>query len=315
LNTFTVFGGGLRSAIAFPELASSKRGRVAWTLELGERAEVAEEGSLLGVLPDVPCRIELRRAGSDGFLLSHSCTGVFRVQGRGAEISFVSHANAPDDLIRADVLGRVLALAMHMRGALSLHASSVAMPEGAIAFLAPKGFGKSTVALSLARAGAKFLTDDILPVRAQEPFTVNPGVQSVRLCSDSALRLIDERSKTRPGIDGKHIVDRLPKHMVASAPARLIALYMLSPSPNGNGAPAVSRSRLSSRRAVLELLRHAKIGALLGGSEAPTVFQQAASIAAAVPAYELEIARDLHRLPDAVAMIASWHGGFFGPSR
>jgi hypothetical protein len=315
LNTFAVFGGGLRSAIAFPELASSKLEQVSWTLELGEHGELAEAGSLLGVLPDLPCRVELRRAGSDGFLLSHSCTGVFHVRGQGAQISFASHANAAVDLIRADVLGRVLALAMHMRGALSLHASSVALPEGAIAFLAPKGFGKSTLALSLAQAGAKFLTDDILPVLAQAPFTVNPGVQSVRLCSDSVLRLINERSKTRPGVDGKRIVDRLPRHIVASGPTRLIAMYILSPSPNGNGASLVSRSRLTPRRTVLELLRHAKIAPLLGGSEAPKVFQQAASIAAAVPAYALEIARDLHSLPDAVGMIASWHGGLFGPSR
>lgn len=266
------------------------------------------------MLPGVPCRVELHRAGSDGFALSHSCTGTFEVRGGGAEIIFASHANAPADLVRADVLGRVLAVTMHMKGALSLHASAVVLPEGAIAFLAPKGFGKSTVALSLAHAGAKFLTDDILPVRAQAPFTVNPGVQSVRLCSDSALRLINERSKTRPGIDGKRIVDRLPRHMVASGPAPLVAMYVLSPSPNGNGASAVSRSRLSSRRTVLELLRRAKIAALLGGSEAPRVFQQAASIAAAVSAYELDIARDLHRLPDAVAMIASWHGGVCGAS-
>jgi hypothetical protein len=201
---------------------------------------------------------------------------------------------------------------MHMEGVLSLHASEVALREGAIPFLAAKGFGKSTVALSLAQAGATFLTDDVLPVRAQPPFTVPPGVQSVRLRSDSALRLIDERSTIRPGIDGKHIVDRLPRHMVSSGSCQLIAMYILSPSPNGNAAPPVSRSRLTSRRTVLELLRHAKIAPLLGGSEAPRVFQQAASIAAAVPAYELEIARDLHRLPDAVAMIASWHGGVFG---
>ncbi|MEW5918316.1 MAG: hypothetical protein AB1762_18075, partial [Gemmatimonadota bacterium] len=101
--------------------------------------------------------------------------------------------------------------------------------------------------------------------------------------------------------------DRLPRQMVASGPAPLVATYVLSPTPNGNGSSAVSRSRLSSRQAILELLRHAKIAALLGGSEAPLVFQQAACIASTVPAYHLEIARDLRRLPEVVATIASWH--------
>jgi hypothetical protein len=310
-----VFGGGLRSAIDFPELADYKAGPVSWTLHLAGRDDLLHGATLLGVIPNLPCRIELRRAGSEGFVLAHSCTGLFDVRDGGAEIRFAAHLDAPADLVRSDVLGRVLALAMHLKDVLSLHASAVVLPEGAIAFLGPKGFGKSTLALSLARAGAKFVTDDVLPVRAQSPFSVNPGVQSVRLRQDSARRLIDEDVETRPGVDGKHIVDRLPRPILASGAAQLVALYFLTPSPNGNAASAVTRSRLPSRQAMLEILRQAKIAALLGGSEASRVFQQAARIAAEVPAYTLEIARDLHRLPDAVSTIGSWHGGVDGPSR
>jgi hypothetical protein len=308
-NKFAVFGEGLSSPISFPELPSYESGPVAWTLKLVERGELPKRENLLGFIPGLPCRVELHRAGAEGFVLSHSCTGAFDVRGKGgADIRFARNASAPADLIRADILGRVLALAMHMTGMLSLHASAVVMQEGAIAFIAPKGSGKSTLALSLAREGARFLTDDVLPVRADEPFIVNPGVQSVRLPNESALRLIGDGVKRRLGIDGKHIVDRLPTDMMASGPASLVAMYVLSQSRNGRES-VVSRSRLSARQTLPELVRHAKIGALLGGSEARKVFQQAAAVASAVPAYSLEIARDLHLLPDAVAEISRWHGG------
>lgn len=287
---------------------------VSWTLTIADHGELLQPEQLLGTLPDLPCRVELHRAGAEGFVLSHSCTGTFEVRGAtGAEIRFAACANAPVDLVRADVLSRVLSVAMHTQDVLALHASAVALPEGAIAFLAPKGFGKSTIALSLAQRGAAFVTDDVLPVRVRDRCTVHPGVQSVRLRSDSALRLINDHDTTRQGIDGKRIVDRLPSEIVASGPAPLIAIYLLSPTPNVNGTPVVARSRLSPRRAVQELLRHAKIGALLGGSEAPRVLQQAANIASVVPAYLLEIAHDLHRLSDAVVTIADWHGA--SPSR
>ncbi len=308
-HTFAVFGGSFRSAIFFPELANAVNGEASWTLELIEPQQLAPNGELLGALTDQPCRVDLHRAGSDGLVLAHSCTGVFNVRNAGREIRYAPKADAPADLVRGDVLGRVLPLAMYMQGMLSLHASAVALAEGAIGFLAPKGVGKSTISLCLAQLGARFVTDDVLPVAPNAPFSVSPGVQSVRLHDDSALRLIDRTAVTRAGIDGKRILDALPSAMLAADPIPLAALYVLAPLRTTENGSIVRRTRLQPREAVLELVRHAKIGALLGGSAAVHVLQHASRIAGCVPLYALHIARDLEQLPNAVATIASWHGG------
>jgi hypothetical protein len=310
-ETFSVFGGALQSAIAFPELARCEHLEPSWTLELADAHELPRRCQVLGAIPDQPCRVELSRAEADGFVLSHSCTGAFHVRNSGREIHYATLSSAATDLVRGDVLGRVLPLAMHMGGILSLHASAVALREGAIGFLAPKGFGKSTISLSLTHAGARFVTDDVLPVLPNEPFCVNPGVQSVRLHSDTAHRLLDSSTVTRSGIDGKHIVDELPRDKVVTKPVPLAALYVLSPRRGAELSQLVRRTRLPARLAALELVRHAKIGALLGGSEASIVLERASRIAARVPVYSLNIVRDLDCLRAAAATVSAWHGGAY----
>jgi len=309
LQSFTVFGGTFRSAIFFPELAATDDVDSAWDLELVAAEQMPPNGEFLGVLPDQPCRVALHRAGTDGFVLTHGCTGTFHVSEGGRAIRYAPKADASLDLVRGDVLGRVLPLAMHMQGQLSLHASAAALPEGAVGFLAAKGFGKSTIALGLAQRSARFVTDDVLPIMPNAPIGVNPGVQSVRLHADSARRLIDRVAVTRAGIDGKRILDTLPRAMVTTTPVRLAALYVLTPVRARDNGLLVRRTPLPPRQAALELVRHAKIGALLGGSVAGELLLQASRIARDVPLYALHIARDLDRLSDAVSTIASWHGG------
>src|SRR3954452_13107517 len=65
-------------------------------------------------------------------------------------------------------LNQILPLALSKRGKLVFHASAVEVVGGAIAFLAPSGRGKSTLASGFAVTGRPFLTDDGLVLEQYE---------------------------------------------------------------------------------------------------------------------------------------------------
>ena len=60
---------------------------------------------------------------------------------------------------------------------------------------------------------------------------------------------------------------------------------------------------------VFGLLGQTKIGALLGGSEAPAVFASVVALAEGTAIYKLRVTRDYERLGTVVERIMGWHGG------
>jgi hypothetical protein len=129
----------------------------------------------------------------------------------GPTVGFDPEAGRIDLLERAPgdlwcLIGPCLGLALRLRGNLALHASAVATPAGAVAFVGATGSGKSSLALRLvSRTDARFLTDDVLALeRTAERWSVFPGVAIAALCEippglEPGLRVIGER-------DGKAIV-------------------------------------------------------------------------------------------------------------
>jgi hypothetical protein len=63
--------------------------------------------------------------------------------------------------VRSYLMGSLFAVLCHQRGMLPLHASAIATPQGAVAFLGNSGAGKSSIAAFLARRGHTILADDI----------------------------------------------------------------------------------------------------------------------------------------------------------
>ena len=309
MNSYHVFGGVLRSELEFPELDASTRGDADWTLTV-----------TFAPAPDVPSAVPLGEDKVDqgvkvrsyatpmGFRLVYDDTGVFDVTAGGREIRWHRPVAADLEAGRLDVLGRVLALALHASGWLSLHGSAVALAEGAVAFLAPKGNGKSTLAFALMRGGAALMTDDTVVIGSGDPATVRPGVQSVRLFRDSADRL-DARAPIAGSSDVKATFGQLSDDARRLTRAPLAALYLLESVPAGTIADPLDRRRIEGPDAVFGLLAQTKIGALLGGAEAPTVFGAVVALAEGCPIYRLCVTRDYERLSTVVERIMGWHGG------
>ena len=307
---YSIFGGCLRSEITFPELreSSDRNPSISWTLHASPEAAPARVAELLGEHAVTPgCRVRLfRHAG--GYRLRYDDTGIYDVSLDGRRIAWTAGPQPGAGAVRADVTGRVLSTALHAAGLLCLHASAVTLAEGTVAFLAPKYHGKSTLALALARAGARLVTDDVLPVHPGPPARAIPGVHQVKLWDDTARLFGVARRDVEPG--EKHLVHEFPDARLEFGPTPLRAVYLLSPvtADAGMRNEVVLRTRLPEVPSALALVRHATLGALLGGREAPTVLERAVQVAREVPVYRLETLVGLDRVPQIVARLSDWHG-------
>jgi len=308
MHLYSVFGGVLRTSIEFPELPPTT-GNASWTLEIGDVPPSLPSDSPIGDDAVYGAVHVACYRTTDGHALVYDDTGRFDLSDGGALITWYRPTDEPPhlmDAMRADVIGRVLALALHQQGVLCLHASAVAIGGNGIALLAPKGHGKSTLATALVRAGGKLLSDDTVPVTAGPPVELRPGVPQLRLRHDAALQLAAERATEASGAR-KLVIDRLDPHEVADHPVRFSAGYVLVPARPNDEQPPVDRLALSQVQATLALVEHTKLGPLLGGVDAARVFEQAATVASQVPLFLLRVGRDLSRIVEVAETMVDWH--------
>jgi len=307
MHDYRVFGGVLRSELEFPELRRTHAAFPDWTLVCGAPSDlaassVASLGEPLGEA-NVDHGVDVRSYRvADGFRLAYDDSGVFDISGDGRRITWHPMPTADLAAVRLDVLGRVLAFTLHASGWLTLHGSAVALSSGAIAFLAPKGSGKSTLAFAMMRAGATLLSDDTVAVDSSTPLYVRPGVESVRLLNDSAERLAGRASVASSLGKATFAADHRLEPITR---VPLDAVYLLeSAAPD---APCVERELLGGPPAVFGVLAETKIGSLLGGTEAHTLFDRVVTLAENASVYRLRVARNYDALDLVVDTIMDWH--------
>ena len=315
MHDYTVYGGWLRSAIPIPELRPRSvttgvvdAGSAQWDFqvaagsapELASGVRTARDELHPGVFA------ELIR-GPDVVRLTFDDTGVFDISDAGRRVVWYPREGCEPDVARADLVGRVLPLTLHDQGLTSLHGSAVVLDARAVAFLAPKNHGKSTLAMGLVeRHGARLLSDDTVIV-APDSGIAHAGIPSVRLWEHTAQRF-EGLSGGRTVLSEKHIFEQMPAEWLAEDATPLSAIYALSPSPAGS-PDAARRHPLDGPEATIALIQYQKLGALLAGLDAVRVFELSASLASRVPVFKLEVARDLERLPDVTSAIVTWHLG------
>ncbi|MDQ6887075.1 MAG: hypothetical protein M3068_07235 [Gemmatimonadota bacterium] len=305
---YSIFGGCLASDIPFPQLRSLPPTTPRWTLRVATTPPDRSAAELIGehaVSDTIRLRVS-RLAG--GFRLHYSDTGTFDIVADGREITWSPEAGARLEDVRDCVIGRVFATALHASHLFCLHGSAVAVNGRALAFLAPPFHGKSTLALALARDGARLITDDTVVVEPGAIPVVWPGVHSVRLFSDSADRLERREIPASTGFTAKHHVSNLPDAQLMFERTTLEAIYLLTPTFDLPTHLASRRTALAGVPAAVSLLAHLKLGPVLGKSEAPILMERAVALADRVPVYRLEIARDFAQLDAAVAQLMVWHG-------
>lgn len=133
-----------------------------------------------------------RIPGVAGYLIEH---------GRRVTIAPELPHEAPD--IRLFLLGSVFGFLCHQRGVLPIHAATVEIDGGAVAFAGSSGAGKSTLAAAFRRRGFRLLADDVTPM-APDTMQFLPGLRRIRLWSDSARAAewpMDEVERCRAGLE------------------------------------------------------------------------------------------------------------------
>ena len=302
---YRVFGYAIESPIELPELQPwAGREHVDWHIRSSNQSFIGELGTALGT-ETVFDTVQVRAFGAgDVRTLVFDDTGTFQVRPRERSITWFPGPSATDVAVRADLLGRVLALAAHTDGHLALHASAVSIGDTAIGFLGPKHAGKSTLAMALVRAGARLITDDTLVVRLTKSGAVAaPGVQHVRLWDDAARALGLEPVGTT---GAKPALDCLTPDELTMADVPLAACYVLS-TVGGAAASGVGRRRLSAPQAAVACVRFSKLGALTAGADAPAVLERAAVLTRLVPVIDATVTRDLGALDRLAASFVAWH--------
>lgn len=306
-HRYTVYGACLSSMMPFPELAESTAPEAKWRFETATSLPPMREPVELGadnIYADVHARL-FRHA--DGHRITVDDTGTFDMSADGRLVRWQEREESWPDFVRAHLMGRVLATAMFHDGWLPLHGSAVALRDGVVAFLAPRGFGKSSLALALTQLGARLVTDDTLPVQLPDVLAW-PGVHSMRLRGDvgAALGMDAPDLETR---EGKWLVTDIAADLRAESSMPLRAIYLIDPVAPDTATLAAARTQMPPTFAAVGVVAHVKIGRMLGPSAAAAMLERAAQITRSVPVYRLHAARDLTQLPALASTIVDWHGG------
>lgn len=306
MHHYRVYGTTFASALEFPELPAIAAGPSRWQLDVVDALPEPREPQLLGEEPiygEVRARLIRHR---EGHRITVDDTGAFEI-GPNGRITWERRESAWPDFVRAHCLGRVMATSLYLDGWLPLHGSAVRFRDGVVAFIAPKGAGKSSLALALARAGAALVTDDTLPIDDAAPPRAWPGVQGLRLRDDSlrALGVGAGGARERTRDDKVMLLDPAELPMQTD-PAPLTAIYLVGPS---DPAGPVERLEFAPPLAALGVVAHVKIGAMLGPTAAPTLMERTARVVAHARVHRLVVPRELARLPEVVDRLLAWHGG------
>jgi hypothetical protein len=322
-HRYGVYGAVLDSAMKFPELrVAPDDAPTRWTFDTVPTLPAMRTPIALGddhIYGAVHARFFQH---AEGHRIQIDDTGTFDIAPDRRTLRWEERGDAWPDFVRSHLTGRVIATALYLDGLLPLHGSAVETAAGVIGFLAPKGYGKSTLALALTQAGGRLVTDDTLPIEL--PTSVGtpgaldvaadaapravaqawPGVHSVRLREDS-MRAIGTVHPAVETNEGKQIITDIPGDRRTQQAAPLAALYLLDPV-HPQGAEA-TWAPLPSMLAAISVVAHVKIGKMLGAAAAPVMLERAAAITRHVPVRRLQMPRDLTRLEAVARTILSWH--------
>lgn len=312
-RTFTLYGVTVRSRFPFANrlMEGKEPARLTFTaseaapegLDWSGGARVFASSDQLG---DGRPRVEVIQA--DGFQ-------VVRIAGLSdyylSDESIWCHLLDPayPHTVEIHLLGLIMCYWLEQRGRRVLHASAVALPTGAVGFIAGNRSGKSSLAAAFMERGAPLLTDDFLALDCgSSPVLGYPGYPQMRMWPDQARHFVgteDGLPLVHPALDKR----RVPVGGVGGLgsfhpdPAVIHRLYLPERGEPGDRIePRVMP--LSPRDAVIELIGRSFLGPMLGGIglEAER-FRSFVELARDVPVKRLVYPHGSERLADVLETI------------
>ncbi len=238
------------------------------------------------------------RVSENAMCFAYPKTGTILVSD-GNRVTVDLKADAHEEDIVPYLTGYILAVLLHQRNFLVLHASVVNINGIGVAFLGAKGHGKSTIAASLEVSGHRLISDDLLPIVFKNGaiFTL-PGYPRIKLFEDSA-----------------NAVGAIPSKLVAVH--RNTAKYSLSCKEfSGSSIPLaaiyvldiddeISIEAMSLSEAFIEATRHSHISFYLKESDSlGWHFEKSQKLVHSVPFFRLNRPHDFERIPAVNEVLA-----------
>jgi hypothetical protein len=270
---------------------SPPRGQTPWTIAPFQAWE----------LPDGEPWAEFYRSG-DRILVRFPDYADFELSSDGRRVVCAPTPDVSPETIEHLYFNQILPLVLGRLGKLVFHASAVEIGGFAVAFPAPSGRGKSSLAAAFAADGNPFLTDDGLVLEPVEGgYEVQPSHPSLRLWEDSRERLVGPDTGTAAPVSYTAKVRLLAGEELPHCdfPKRLLAAYFL-------GDRAVTEIMFRPLSAVEGLIEWAKHSFMLDVQDQgliATHFDRVAALAKAVPCVALDYPRNYDVLPDILHAI------------
>ena len=220
-----------------------------------------------GKVPDAECIHEWRdgngdvtiicsRTGED-YLLQFPALAGFRISKSGDRIICFPEPGVPEDTIRHLLLDQVVPRVLGQKGQLVLHASAVQLPDGTgIIFLGDTGWGKSTIASSYHKNGARLITDDCLLINiVKDSIYCVPNYYGLRLYPDSSNAIYDTNMQFAPvaHYSGKKRVVLPDDHDRPDQPVSVSAIFQLS-DPYKDSPDTISVERIHGAGELMSII-------------------------------------------------------------
>jgi hypothetical protein len=240
-----------------------------------------EHGDLIGV----------RSLGPGGNWIQIPGIGMFHIAPNARHVNVYPEAEVEEQILGLVLAGQISIFILYQMGYPCLHASAVLTERGAIAFLGPKGQGKSTMAASFLRRGASLLTDDALPLKQQEDGIYGiPSLPIMKLWRETArcaLQLKEELPNLAADLE-KKLLTLDGRFQYAPAPARLRAVYVLARyDPVTTDGAAITIQPLRPREAFAAILAQITGSRLLQPAEGPCFLTLYTRLLAQAPVRQL----------------------------
>jgi len=238
------------------------------------------------------------RAAPEACRLSYDGIGSFLVEGGSTILCDPTTSDISERKVFRRVIEReLMAILLHQRGLLVLHASAVSVNGKAVVFVGQRGAGKSTTAAAFEARGHPVLDDDVVGIRFdRETPTVVPGLSQLRLSPD-AVDALDVAEASRPTGDWGP-PKRYRELAESPDPVPLAGVYILQTGDELAIKPIPERNRLF----VLVTSSYAR-GLLSDLDLTAEHFRQCSEIVSEVPIRRLQRPQThdvLPRLVDAV---------------
>ena len=238
------------------------------------------------------------RASRDFFFIEWDSVGACLIES-GTDVTI----EIGDEIDEKDfiplITGPILAVLLHQRGQLVLHASAVNIDGRAVVFLGAKGSGKSTLAAHLQQHGHELISDDIVPVSFSSNVAETiPGYPQIRLFPDSVESIGFEPGsmpQVNTWIDKRHFV---PDGDFTSEPIELGCIFIL-----GTGE-SVLVQEVNPYSAFIEIADNTYTGAFLKETDSVGVhFELCERLVKAVPVLRLSRPHDFGRMQEIIEMV------------